>query len=201
ARTIIERSSFQDTGATNVRDVLRRVPGVQVQESNGTGGSDVSLNVGVRGLTSRLSPRSTILMDGIPLAVAPYGQPQLSMAPVSWNDERSMIVRAPPCSSTFSSFGFSSQSPTTLIAPRVLSAGVASAAVCAWLWAASVSMASASVRRRGGKGIGIGSPGSGGGRASLIRASITLRIFTGSARTTTRGAHEPSRTLPDRPEI
>ena len=83
ARTIIERSSFQDTGATNVRDVLRRVPGVQVQESNGTGGSDVSLNVGVRGLTSRLSPRSTILMDGIPLAVAPYGQPQLSMAPVS----------------------------------------------------------------------------------------------------------------------
>ena len=33
ARTIIDRAAFQDTGATNVRDVLRRIPGVQVQES------------------------------------------------------------------------------------------------------------------------------------------------------------------------
>ncbi len=62
-----------------MRDVLRQVPGVQVQESNGTGGSDISLNVGVRGLTSRLSPRSTILLDGVPLAYAPYGQPPLSL--------------------------------------------------------------------------------------------------------------------------
>ncbi|MGO4325746.1 TonB-dependent receptor family protein [Cupriavidus sp. 2TAF22] len=83
ARTIVERETFAQSGASNVRDVLRQIPGVQVQESNGTGGSDISLNVGVRGLASRLSPRSTILMDGIPLAVAPYGQPQLSMAPVA----------------------------------------------------------------------------------------------------------------------
>ena len=83
ARTIVDRETIEESGATNVRDVLRRVPGVQVQDSNGTGGSDISLNVGVRGLTSRLSPRSTILMDGIPLAVAPYGQPQLSMAPLA----------------------------------------------------------------------------------------------------------------------
>ena len=83
ARTIVDRETIVESGATNVRDVLRRIPGVQVQDSNGTGGSDISLNVGVRGLTSRLSPRSTIMMDGIPLAVAPYGQPQLSMAPVA----------------------------------------------------------------------------------------------------------------------
>lgn len=83
ARTIVDREVINETGANNVRDVLRRIPGVQVQENNGTGGSDLSLNVGVRGLTSRLSPRSTILMDGVPLAVAPYGQPQLSMAPLS----------------------------------------------------------------------------------------------------------------------
>jgi outer membrane cobalamin receptor len=65
-----------------VRDVLKRVPGVQVQDNNGTGGSDISLNVGVRGLTSRLSPFDD--PDGWrALAVAPYGQPQLSMAPTS----------------------------------------------------------------------------------------------------------------------
>ena len=83
ARTIIERKQIDESGATSVRDVLRQIPGVQVQDSNGTGGSDISLNVGVRGLTSRLSPRSTILLDGVPLAYAPYGQPQLSLAPLS----------------------------------------------------------------------------------------------------------------------
>ncbi|WP_166360707.1 TonB-dependent siderophore receptor [Pseudomonas akapageensis] len=83
ARTVVRREAMIEEGAMNVRDALRTVPGVQVQESNGTGGSDISLNVGVRGLTSRLSPRSTVLIDGVPAAVAPYGQPQLSMAPIS----------------------------------------------------------------------------------------------------------------------
>ncbi|SFP80048.1 Fe(3+) dicitrate transport protein [Variovorax sp. 770b2] len=83
ARSIVERKQIEESGASSVRDVLRQIPGVQVQESNGTGGSDISLNVGVRGLTSRLSPRSTVLLDGVPLAYAPYGQPQLSLAPLS----------------------------------------------------------------------------------------------------------------------
>lgn len=83
ARTVVRREAMVEQGAMNVRDVLRTVPGVQVQENNGTGGSDISLNVGVRGLTSRLSPRSTVLIDGVPAAFAPYGQPQLSMAPIS----------------------------------------------------------------------------------------------------------------------
>ncbi|WP_259753551.1 TonB-dependent receptor family protein [Pseudomonas sp. GCEP-101] len=83
ARTVVRREQMIEEGAQNVRDVLRGIPGVQVQDNNGTGGSDVSLNVGVRGLTSRLSPRSTVLIDGVPAAVAPYGQPQLSMFPLS----------------------------------------------------------------------------------------------------------------------
>ncbi|MDM9648654.1 TonB-dependent siderophore receptor [Rhizobium sp. S163] len=82
ARTIVDQQQIEESGAQNVRDALRLVPGVQVQDSNGTGGSDVSLNLGVRGLTSRLSPRSTVLMDGIPLSYAPYGQPQLSLFPL-----------------------------------------------------------------------------------------------------------------------
>jgi len=94
ARTVIREETIRESGASNVRDVLRRVPGLQVQESNGTGGSDISLNVGTRGLTSRLSPRATILQDGIPLAVAPYGQPQLSLAPTSLgNIEAIDVVR------------------------------------------------------------------------------------------------------------
>ncbi|MCY1395738.1 Fe(3+) dicitrate transport protein FecA [compost metagenome] len=83
ARSVVRREQMVEEGAQNVREALRGIPGVQVQENNGTGGSDVSLNVGVRGLTSRLSPRSTVLIDGVPAAVAPYGQPQLSMFPLS----------------------------------------------------------------------------------------------------------------------
>lgn len=83
ARTILTTEQAEENGAIDVRDALNQVPGVQVQESSGTGGSDVSLNLGVRGLTSRLSPRSTVLMDGIPLSYAPYGQPQLSLFPLT----------------------------------------------------------------------------------------------------------------------
>ncbi|WP_153676330.1 TonB-dependent receptor plug domain-containing protein, partial [Pseudomonas aeruginosa] len=64
ARSVVRRKDMVESGAQNVRDVLRKVPGVQVQDNNGTGGSDISLNVGVRGLTSRLSPRSTVMIDG-----------------------------------------------------------------------------------------------------------------------------------------
>ncbi len=92
ARTIINRKRLDETASTSLKDALRQVPGVQVQESNGTGGSDVSLNIGVRGLTSRLSPRSTVLMDGVPLSFAPYGQPQLSLAPVSLGNIESVDV-------------------------------------------------------------------------------------------------------------
>jgi Fe(3+) dicitrate transport protein len=83
ARTILDRKTFEQRGVQDVRDALNQIPGVQVQDSNGTGGSDVSLNLGVRGLASRLSPRSTVLVDGIPLSYAPYGQPQLSLFPLT----------------------------------------------------------------------------------------------------------------------
>lgn len=92
ARSVVRRREMLESGAQNVRDVLRKVPGVQVQDNNGTGGSDISLNVGVRGLTSRLSPRSTVMIDGVPAAVAPYGQPQLSMMPLSIGNLESIDV-------------------------------------------------------------------------------------------------------------
>ncbi|MYN04641.1 TonB-dependent siderophore receptor [Pseudoduganella sp. DS3] len=83
ARTVVKREEIQDSGAASISDVLRTVPGVQITNNSSSGGSAISLNIGVRGLDGRYSPRSTVLLDGIPLAVAPYGQPQLSFAPVS----------------------------------------------------------------------------------------------------------------------
>ncbi|WP_373986772.1 TonB-dependent receptor family protein [Duganella sp. BuS-21] len=92
ARTVVDQEDIAESGAANIGDVLRRIPGVQSSDNSGTAGSAISLNIGVRGLTGRYSPRSTVLLDGIPLAVAPYGQPQLSFAPVSLNNIDSIDV-------------------------------------------------------------------------------------------------------------
>lgn len=83
ARDVIRREEFQRSGAATARDVLDRMPGVNAPENNGTGGHDLALNFGIRGLNPRLASRSTVLMDGIPVPFAPYGQPQLSLAPIS----------------------------------------------------------------------------------------------------------------------
>lgn len=92
ARTVVQKEDIEDSGAASIGDVMRRIPGVQVSDNSGSAGSAVSLNIGVRGLAGRYSPRSTVLLDGIPLAVAPYGQPQLSFAPVSLNNIESVDV-------------------------------------------------------------------------------------------------------------
>ena len=92
ARTVLKKDDIDSTGAADIGDVMRRIPGVQSTDNSGTAGSSISLNIGVRGLTGRYSPRSTVLLDGIPLAVAPYGQPQLSFAPVSLNNIESIDV-------------------------------------------------------------------------------------------------------------
>lgn len=83
ARDVIRREDFAKTGAATMREVLNRIPGVNAPENTGTGSHDLAMNFGIRGLNPRLASRSTVLMDGIPVPFAPYGQPQLSLAPVS----------------------------------------------------------------------------------------------------------------------
>jgi Fe(3+) dicitrate transport protein len=92
ARTVVKKETIESTGAISIGDLMRRIPGVQSSDNSGTAGSAIALNIGVRGLTGRYSPRSTILLDGIPLASAPYGQPQLSFAPVNLNNIESVDV-------------------------------------------------------------------------------------------------------------
>ena len=94
ARSVVQKEEIENSGASSVSDVMRRIPGVQISDNSGSAGSAVSLNIGVRGLPGRFSPRSTVLLDGIPMSVAPYGQPQLSFAPVSLaNVETVDVVR------------------------------------------------------------------------------------------------------------
>lgn len=82
-RTLINEREFEQKGAANVRDALNGVPGVFTPLLKGTGSAESGLSIGVRGLPARLSPRTYVLLDGVPVSYAPYGQPQLSFAPLS----------------------------------------------------------------------------------------------------------------------
>ena len=92
ARDVIRREEFERQGATSAREVLNRIPGVNAPENNGTGSHDMAMNFGIRGLNPRLATRSTVLMDGIPVPFAPYGQPQLSFAPISMGNMEAVDV-------------------------------------------------------------------------------------------------------------
>ncbi len=83
-RTVVDRDEAVGRGATSVSEALERAPGVRSSEGNsGLGSQDTKLQVAVRGANPRLSSRATVLLDEIPIAPAPYGQPQLSLFPLS----------------------------------------------------------------------------------------------------------------------
>jgi Fe(3+) dicitrate transport protein len=59
-------------------EVFRRVPGVHVVDEEGLG---LRANIGIRGLDPDRSRGVLILEDGIPVALAPYGEPEMYYTP------------------------------------------------------------------------------------------------------------------------
>lgn len=76
--TYIDSKEMERVNAINSNEVLRRSPGVHVVEEEGIG---MRLNLAVRGLDAARSRSTLILEDGIPLALAPYGEPEMYYAP------------------------------------------------------------------------------------------------------------------------
>lgn len=63
----------------NGNEVFRRVPGLNVVDEEGVG---LRANIGIRGLDPDRSRSVLILEDGIPVSLAPYGEPELYYTPV-----------------------------------------------------------------------------------------------------------------------
>lgn len=89
ARTVITSQEINDSGARTVEDVLRTVPGVRVLDESGVG---FLPNIGIRGLNPLRSEQALILVDGIPITLAPYGQTGLSLFPLTMNSVESIDV-------------------------------------------------------------------------------------------------------------
>lgn len=89
SRSSVTDTELQQSGSRTLEDALRLVPGVRAQDETGTG---ILPNIGIRGLDPRRSTRTLVLVDGIPIALAPYGQTGLSMFPLTMQTVDSIDV-------------------------------------------------------------------------------------------------------------
>jgi outer membrane receptor for ferrienterochelin and colicin len=91
ATSIVTADEIRLSGLTKVQEILRRLPGVDV---NVLTGGDAEL--GVRGFNSRLSNKVLVLLDGRPLYVDTLGVTVWEFAPVDVEQiERIEVVRGP----------------------------------------------------------------------------------------------------------
>ncbi len=85
ARDLIGPREVREAGSLNIQELMRRSPGVFIQEETG---SDSLPNITIRGVTNGAegawrSINLGMYADGIPLAPAPYGGPGNSLFPFS----------------------------------------------------------------------------------------------------------------------
>lgn len=71
-------------------EVFRTVPGIHVLEEEGPG---LRANIGIRGLDPDRSSKVLVLEDGVPVALNPYGEPQLYYTPVIDRMESVEVVK------------------------------------------------------------------------------------------------------------
>lgn len=76
---VISGAELRASHAIDANEVLRRVTGVHIREDSGP--VALRLNIGIRGLNPDRSRQILVLEDGIPLALAPYGEPELYYSP------------------------------------------------------------------------------------------------------------------------
>lgn len=76
--SIIGQKDLKERIPLSGNEMLRSVPGLHVVEEEGAG---LRLNIGIRGLDPDKSRTVLILEDGIPVALGPYGEPEMYFTP------------------------------------------------------------------------------------------------------------------------
>lgn len=80
SRTVISNAELRGNAVRSLDDALQRIPSVKIFDETGTGALP---QIQLRGLYESRSGRVQVLEDGIPLALAPYGQTSISMFPMT----------------------------------------------------------------------------------------------------------------------
>lgn len=76
---LVSRQEIEQSNPTDANELLRRVPGINLREDSGP--VAMRLNVGIRGLNPDRSRQILVLEDGIPISLAPYGEPEMYYSP------------------------------------------------------------------------------------------------------------------------
>jgi Fe(3+) dicitrate transport protein len=76
---LLDRQEIRNSRPMDANETLRRIPGVVVQEQSGPVG--MRLNIGIRGLNPDRSRSILMLEDGLPISIAPYGEPEMYYSP------------------------------------------------------------------------------------------------------------------------
>jgi len=79
-RDVIDQEIKEQYPDGNISTLLRRVPGVYILPEND---NDSRLNIGLRGTDPRRSGLTAVLVDGIPICEAPYGNTDVDGMPVT----------------------------------------------------------------------------------------------------------------------
>jgi Fe(3+) dicitrate transport protein len=69
---ILSTEAIEKTHPLSTNEMLRKIPGVCVRDEEGFG---IRPNIGIRGLFPTRSTKVLLLEDGVPFAIAPYGDP------------------------------------------------------------------------------------------------------------------------------
>lgn len=75
---VIPVTKLTATHPSNANEIFRTVPGITVRDEEGQG---LRPNIGIRGLDPTRSRKVLMLEDGVPIALAPYGEPELYYNP------------------------------------------------------------------------------------------------------------------------
>jgi Fe(3+) dicitrate transport protein len=76
--SFLSQKKIQSIKAISGNEVFRNIPGVHVVDEEGLG---LRANIGIRGLDPDRSSKVLVLEDGIPVALNPFGEPQLYYTP------------------------------------------------------------------------------------------------------------------------
>lgn len=75
---VVNAERLKVTQPVNSAEVFREIPGINMISHDGIG---LRTNIGIRGLDPDMSRNVLILEDGIPVALAPYGEPEMYYSP------------------------------------------------------------------------------------------------------------------------
>jgi Fe(3+) dicitrate transport protein len=76
--SIVGRKELEERLPLSGNELLRSISGLHVVEEEGAG---LRLNIGIRGLDPDKSRNVLMLEDGIPVALGPYGEPEMYFTP------------------------------------------------------------------------------------------------------------------------